>query len=163
MLHPYAEEKQMTEKERKQIIEMRAAGLGYARIAGVLDMSINSVKSYCRRHRPTASSSVPDRPEETHAEEAISSPPPSQATSCEQCGCQVLQTAGRKHRRFCSDACRQAWWASHRGEVNQKAMRHFVCENCGMQFSRYGVSDRRFCSRSCAAVARKRKEADHDA
>ena len=40
----------MTHEEKKQIGKMRAAGMSYARIAESLDISINSVKSYCRRH-----------------------------------------------------------------------------------------------------------------
>ena len=148
----------MTQEEKKQIGKMRAAGMSYARIAEALDISMNSVKSYCQRHGLGAGS-MP----ETHSEPVIAGPPQSEATACEQCGSPVRQEAGRKKRRFCSDACRQAWWTVHRSEMNQRAMRHFVCENCGMQFSRYGVSDRRFCSRSCAALARKRKEAGHDA
>lgn len=153
----------MTKEERKQIGIMRAAGMGYARIAAALDMSVNSVKSYCRRHGLTGDCSIPDSLSETHAGEAASGPPQYGATACEQCGSPVRQEAGRKKRRFCSDACRQAWWASHRDEMSRKAVRNFVCEYCGMQFSRYGVSDRRYCSRSCAALARRRKEADHDA
>lgn len=153
----------MTQEEKKQIGIMRAAGMGYARIAAALDMSVNSVKSYCRRHGLTGGCSIPDRLSETHAEEEASGLPQCKASACEQCGSPVRQEAGRKKRRFCSDACRQAWWASHRDKMSRKAVRHFVCENCGMPFSRYGVSDRRYCSRSCAALARRRKEEYHDA
>ena len=38
----------MTHEEKKQIGKMRAAGMSYTRIAEALDISINSVKSYCR-------------------------------------------------------------------------------------------------------------------
>lgn len=40
----------MTHEEKKQIGKMRAAGMSYTRIAESLDISINSVKSYCRRN-----------------------------------------------------------------------------------------------------------------
>ena len=149
----------MTHEEKKQIGKMRAAGMSYTRIAESLDISINSVKSYCRRHGLGADTAL----QETQPVQAEPCQPQSEATACEQCGSPVLQQAGRKRRRFCSDACRQAWWASHRGELRRKAEHHFVCEYCGMQFSRYGVADRRFCSKSCAAHARRQKEAGHDA
>ena len=148
----------MTHEEKKQIGKMRAAGMSYTRIAEALDISINSVKSYCQRHGLGA-----DSIQETHSEPVLTCLPQSEATACEQCGSPVLRLAGRKRRRFCSDTCRQAWWASHRGELRHKTEHYFVCEYCGMQFSRYGVSQRRFCSRSCAASARSRRKAAHDA
>ncbi len=149
----------MTHEEKRLIGQMRAAGQSYIRIAKELDISINSVKSYCRRHGLGADTAM----QETQPVQAEPSPPQSEATACEQCGSPVRQVAGRKKRRFCSDACRQAWWTTHRGEMSRRAMHHFVCEYCGMQFSRYGVAERRFCSKACAAHARGQKEADHDA
>lgn len=144
----------MTHEEKRQISQMRAGGMSYIRIAEALDISINSVKSYCRRHGLGT-----DSMQETHLKPAIACPIQSKATACEQCGSLLRQQAGRKKRRFCSDACRQAWWTVHRSEMKQKTEHHFVCEYCGMQFSRYGIAKRQFCSKSCAAHARNRKEA----
>lgn len=107
-LHRHLEESAMNNIEREQIIAPRAAGQSYARIADALNLSVNSVKS------------------------------------------------------FCSDACRAAWWNAHRTQVRRKATRTFCCARRGMQFSRYGVTRRSFCSRSCASAARKR-EFSHDA
>ena len=39
----------MTENQKTQIAKLRAAGLGYGKIAQQLGMSLNTVKSYCRR------------------------------------------------------------------------------------------------------------------
>ena len=39
----------MTNGEKVQIVQMRKRGLGYAEIAQRLGMSVNTVKSYCRR------------------------------------------------------------------------------------------------------------------
>lgn len=148
----------MTYEERKQIGEMRAAGMSYNRIADTLHLSLSSVKSHCQRHGLGA-----ERPAQKAkpAEPKVSLPPT--ASSCEQCGGPVQQEPGRKHRRFCSDACRLAWWSAHRGEMQRKTMRPFTCAYCGIPFSRYGVSVRSYCSRSCAALARSRKESSHDA
>lgn len=144
----------MNSIEREQIISLRAAGQSYARIADALGISVNSVKSFCRRN---ALSSGVGKPVEQ-----IESETTQNAASCEQCGCPVQQNPGRKHKRFCSDTCRTAWWNAHRTQVRRKTMRTFCCARCGMQFSRYGVTKRSFCSRSCASAAR-RKEFTHDA
>lgn len=40
----------MNNIEREQIISLRAAGQSYARIADALNLSVNSVKSFCRRN-----------------------------------------------------------------------------------------------------------------
>mgnify|MGYP004486595561 FL=1 len=141
----------MNSIEREQIIALRAAGQSYARIADALNLSVNSVKSFCRRNALSGSAGSSVKPIKAEA--------PLEATACEQCGCPVRQTPGRKHKRFCSDACRTAWWNAHRTQVCRKTMRTFCC---GMQFSRYGVTRRSFCSRSCASAARK-KEFTHDA
>ena len=143
----------MNNIEREQIISLRAAGQSYARIAGALGLSVNSVKSFCRRDALRGCAGSSKKPVKTEA--------PLGATACEQCGCPVRQTPGRKHKRFCSDACRTAWWNAHRTQVRRKTMRTFCCARCGMRFSRYGVTKRSFCSRSCASTAR-RKEFTHD-
>lgn len=144
----------MNSIEREQIITLRAAGQSYARIADALNLSVNSVKSFCRRNALSGSTGSAVKHIKTEA--------PLGATACEQCGCPVRQTPGRKHKRFCSDACRTAWWNAHRTQVRWKTMHTFCCARCGMQFSRYGVTRRSFCSRSCASAARK-KEFSHDA
>ena len=144
----------MNNIEREQIIALRAAGQSYARIAEALELSVNSVKSFCRRNALSSGVGKPVA--------QIESETTQNAASCEQCGCPVRQTPARKHKRFCSNACRTAWWNAHRTQVRRKTMRTFCCARCGMQFSRYGVTRRSFCSRSCASAARK-KEFSHDA
>lgn len=155
----------MTQEEKRRIGEMRAVGCSYIRIAAELNISVNSIKSYCRRHSlgegMIRQEAQPVR--KTHALPELAGPVLQEAASCEQCGSPVHQITGRRHRRFCSEPCRLAWWASHRSEMKRKAMHHFVCAYCGMQFSRYGVAERRFCSKSCAARARRQKEDGHDA
>ena len=144
----------MNSIEREQIIALRAAGQSYTRIADALNLSVNSVKSFCRRNALSSGvgSSIKHIKTET----------PLGATVCEQCGQLTVQTPGRKRKRFCSDACRTAWWNAHRTQVRRKTTRTFCCARCGMRFSRYGVTMRSFCSRSCASAAR-RKEFTHDA
>ena len=80
----------MTHEEKKQIGKMRAAGMSYTRIAEALDISINSVKSYCQRHGLGADSAP-----ETHSDLVTACPPQSEAGACEQCGSPVLQAGMR--------------------------------------------------------------------
>jgi DNA invertase Pin-like site-specific DNA recombinase len=40
----------MTDHQKAQIIKLRAAGNGYGKIARTLGISLNTVKSFCRRN-----------------------------------------------------------------------------------------------------------------
>ena len=82
----------MTDEQKQQIIALRRDGVGYGRIAARLQISINTVKSFCRRHSLAAKKA---------------------ASVCEQCGGPIEQNPGRKRKRFCSDSCRNKWWNAH--------------------------------------------------
>ena len=71
----------MTNYEIQQIRVLQCQGLGYRRIAATLNLSPNSVKSYCQRH-PMEPSSQAD-------------------AYCKQCGNPVTFKAGKKKRLFC--------------------------------------------------------------
>ena len=119
----------MTNGEKVQIVQMRKRGLGYAEIALSLGLSVNTVKSYCRR------SGVKPLEKKTAQSGDV----------CRQCGSVLKLTSGRKRKRFCSDACRLCWWHAHR-ELGKNA-RTIVCASCGKAF----VTDRmqKYCSRAC--------------
>lgn len=116
----------MTDEQKRQIHDLRQQGLGYMKIGQVMGISDNTVRSYCRRSRL-----------------------PSSVVICPQCGRPVKHRTGHKPRRFCSDACRTAWWNSHLDQVDRKAVYQFVCVNCGKEFSAYGNAHRKYCSRAC--------------
>lgn len=118
----------MTDEQKQQIIALRRNGAGYGSIASHLDISINTVKSFCRRH-------------------SLAAPPTD--SLCEQCGRPIAQNPGRKRKRFCSDACRNKWWNSHLDLVKRKAVYTFTCPACGKEFTVYGNSHRKFCSHAC--------------
>ncbi len=48
----------MTEQQKKQIIVLRKQFFGYKAIAKKLNLSVNTVKSFCRRNASTASTPV---------------------------------------------------------------------------------------------------------
>lgn len=65
----------MNEEQRQKIIALRRDGAGYGSIAAKLGISINTVKSFCRRNSLTA---------------------PKKSSICEECGKPITQTlAGR--------------------------------------------------------------------
>lgn len=82
----------MRDEQKRQIIALRRDGTGYGSITNQLGLSINTVKSFCRRHSLAA---------------------PAAGAVCEQCGSPIEQKLGRKRKRFCCDACRNKWWNSH--------------------------------------------------
>ncbi len=126
----------MTDQERTQIIQLQNEGLGYKRIAAELNLPVNGVKSFCRRHPVTKDTASFG------------------SAGCRQCGAPLTQLPHRKAKKFCSDKCRMAWWNSHQDQVNRKAFYTLVCPTCGKEFQSYGKKHRIYCSRACYAQAR---------
>lgn len=103
-------------------------------IALILHLSPNTVRSHIRRH--------PDIPG---------------TRRCMTCGAYVGQPTGKRVKKFCSDACRMAWWNSHTDAINRKAYYTLVCEECGKEFVSYGNNRRKFCYRACYLTNRRKK------
>lgn len=123
---------------RKQISieQLRIEGKSYSAIAEILDMSINTVKSYCRRN------DLGGRAGSNKKLAAL-------GKGCKQCGGVLIQTPGAKPRKFCKPLCRSTWWAAHPHEIQQKAVYHFTCPNCASAFTAYGNKGRKYCSHAC--------------
>lgn len=133
----------MTDTQKEQILQLRAEGLGYVRIAREIGVSENTVKSFCRRYAKLgAGSPMVVMQEQT------------QSFFCCQCGVEVPQNPGRKLKRFCSDACRTKWWNAHAGQLNRKTMHRYKCPSCGREFEVYGTAKRKYCSHDCYINAR---------
>lgn len=130
----------MTNEQIKQIENLRADGCGYARIAELLSLSKNTVKSYCQRHGLSGIA-------------AKEEPAPAQSF-CRECGSPLTQMPGRKEAKFCSDTCRNAWWNAHQNMVRRKAVYEFTCAGCGRPFSAYGNANRKYCSHACYIKSR---------
>ena len=58
----------MTQEQKKQITEMRKQNLGYAYIAKELDISLNTVKAFCRRNDLAGNRSTTDTQPENISE-----------------------------------------------------------------------------------------------
>ena len=128
----------MTDNQKSQIIKLRAAGNGYGKIAQMLGISLNTVKSFCRRN---------DINRNTAVEPSVT--PTGETTYCENCGQEIQQIAKQKKKRFCCDKCRNAWWNAHLDQVKRKAVYDFRCSYCGKDFHIYGDRRRKYCSHEC--------------
>lgn len=115
----------MTDNQKNQIRKLRASGNGYGKIAETLGISVNTVKSFCRRNELCRGNNIAARAEQ---------PPENftgETTVCENCGREIRQIAKRKKKRFCCDKCRNAWWNSHLDQVKRTAVYHIKCQHCG--------------------------------
>ena len=125
----------MTNEECMKIEELQHEGYGYKKIALLLELPVNTVKSYVRRHPVTPTAAV-------------------LAKGCLHCGAPLAQLPGKKEKKFCSDRCRMAWWNAHPERVNKKAFYKLTCAHCGREFEAYGNAGRKYCSRTCYDLAR---------
>ena len=121
----------MTENQKEQIACMRLAGESYAAIAATLELSRNTIKSFCQRN--VAVVPVPQKHDE----------------KCEMCGNALTQTPGYRKRRFCSDACRMAWWNAHQSVIGGQTKVEYTCATCGKSFTDYPIHKRKYCSHAC--------------
>ena len=131
----------MTNEQKHSVDRLRTEGLGYKKIASILQLPESTVKSHIRRSSSVGSRPIHSAPTDTDF--------PASVVLCPQCGEPVTQTPGRKKRRFCSDRCRQLWWNRHLDAVTRKAFYHYICSVCGKTYSAYGKKNRKYCSRIC--------------
>lgn len=127
----------MNDLEKMKIEELRNEGYGYTRVARILGLNENSVKTYCKRHGLGGNLSKQATVKE------------SRGHKCYFCGVAVVQQKGRKPKKFCSDRCRNKWWNSHMELVNKKAYHEHECAYCKKTFTVYGKTDRKYCCHEC--------------
>ena len=125
----------MTNEQRALVRTFRNAGLGYGAIARKTGISLNTVKSFCRRNEQQKTQEKGEQLGQEHL--------------CRNCGVPVKQNTGRKEKKFCSDRCRNQWWNTHRDQINYRAVRTITCANCRRTISVYGNSIRRYCCHAC--------------
>ena len=123
----------MTEEQKSEIMLLRRQGVGYKRIAAIMEISVETVKSYCRRNFEE-NATKPVIP--VGCEAAVHS-------TCKHCGRPLQQTPGKRRREFCGNACRAAYWRAH-----PKTLRFQRCAGCGTLLPMGSVS-RKYCSHAC--------------
>ena len=130
----------MTDLEKSQITNLRNQGYGYKKIGQLMGLSVNTVKTYCKRNNLGGDITAHIK---IHSEK-----------TCKNCGAPLIQTPGHKPRIFCSDACRTKWWNTHPNLVNHREDRLVVCRYCGKAFKVAKNSTRKYCSHSCYVADR---------
>lgn len=121
----------MNTNQQNKIRELRMLGETYSAIAANVDLSENTVKSFCRRNNIAENIDI-----------------------CPVCSHALTHIHGKRKKRFCSDKCRMEWWRTHQDKLNKKAVYAFLCQNCGKAFNAYGNSKRKYCSRACYGASR---------
>ena len=110
----------MTNKQKEKIIVLRQDGTSYKEIAEQLDLSVNTVKSYCQRHEL-----------QTYVKVRNS------LRLCMQCHAEIPQTPKRKAKKFCCGKCRQLWWTAHSNLIHCVSLVNHTCPVCGKTFQAY--------------------------
>jgi endogenous inhibitor of DNA gyrase (YacG/DUF329 family) len=121
---------------------MRQDGQSYFQIASSLDISENTVKSYCRRNNLGVAISI--RPLAIKEINLV----------CKQCRKPLNQGMRGNTKKFCSEECRRSWWKTHDSSLKRKAYYTLVCAECGRKFESYGNKSRKYCSHTCYIQAR---------
>lgn len=118
----------MTNKEKEMVSSLREKGLSYSEIARRLELSQNTIKSFCQRNQI--------KPQEESCK-AI----------CKFCGNEIVVNLAKRRRIFCNDSCRMAWWKKARQENHKNIGQVYICECCGAKFWIY--RKRKYCSHPC--------------
>ena len=118
----------MTEKEKRTILDMRAAGKQYKEISAELGIEVSALKVFVHRQK--------------HID----------VRQCDQCK-KVLPMDARKTQRFCSEKCRNDWWYGHQAELHGERLTTYVCAVCGKRFTSYKQA--KYCSRACFYASRR--------
>ena len=135
----------MTTKQKEQISALRAKGEGYGAIAASLNLSKNTVKSYCRRNNISV----------------LGDEPAGEDMRCKQCNQIIVHLHSKRPKTFCNEKCRFAWWNANRNNPSYQA----TCVHCGTNFNTRGNKSRKYCSHPCYITRRFGEGAlanDHD-
>ncbi len=114
---------------------MRCDGFSYSKISAELSMPVSTIKSFCQSN-DLGGILVTD------------------VEVCRNCGVKLKPSSQSAVKRFCSSACRAAWWKAHREAINRKAVHEIRCAYCGSEFIAYINGSRKFCSHACYAKSK---------
>ena len=137
----------MTPAQKETVYKLRLQGLGYKAVARELLLSVDAVKSYCKRHHLNGPPEAVQRNVQVIEE---------QRGLCPHCKQPIRQKKRGRSKRFCCDDCRYAWWKAHPeiSSKNETALYPYTCEHCGKKFTIYGNKNRKYCSHACYIKAR---------
>ena len=111
-----------------------------------MNLSENTVKSFCRRNNLTGSLKAKDKLKENKMDRYF----------CRHCGKEIFQNKGTKKKVFCSDTCRKEYWTDNQNKINRKTTVSYICKSCGNTFNDYLNKKRKYCSHQCYVINRYR-------
>jgi len=136
----------MTPEQKEKIYKSRLQGLGYKAIAREMQMTVDVIKGYCKRHHLNGPAEVVQLNSEVIKENS---------GLCLHCKNPIRQKKHGRTKKFCSDACRYTWWNENSGHRQKdRATYNYTCDNCGRKFSAYGNKVRKYCSHNCYIKSR---------
>ena len=137
----------MRPAQKETVYKLRLQGLGYKAIARELLLSVDAVKSYCKRHHLTGPPEAVQKNVQVIEE---------QHGLCPQCKQPIRRKKRGRSKRFCCDDCRYAWWKAHPEISSKSETAHypFTCKYCGKKGMTYGNKNRKYCSHDCYIKAR---------
>ena len=121
----------MTNTEIKEIQTLQKRGMGPQKISDITKLPLSAIKSYVSRH-----------PMETE-------------DVCLCCGETLKHIEHKRHKVFCSSACKNKWWYAHPHMMTRQTLKKYICPVCGTEFKDYGR--RVYCSVKCYAEGRRKK------
>lgn len=140
----------MNEIHRQKIKKLRDLGYGYLRISEQLGISPNTIRSFCKKENIAGYIKVG---EQLKGKDNL--------VECKQCNKKFYQIAGRKKKVFCSSACCSVYWTIHKDKQRRLVPQKYQCLICGKEYYEYPLRKRKFCSRECYYIS-KRKVVDAD-
>ena len=128
----------MTEEQKLQIRKLRQQGLGYQAIGKMVNLSRDSVRSYCKNHGLQGVRLAV----EMNTKERIKN-----GEACAYCAGPIKKAKTGRPARFCCEACRRSYWKAHRdeGKKSEKATYTMECKYCHKIFESYGNKTRKYC------------------
>lgn len=128
----------MTEEQKMQIRTLRQQGLGYQAIGKMVNLTRDSVRSYCKNHGLAGVKLAV----EMNTREMIK-----RGDACAYCAGPIKKAKTGRPARFCCDACRRNYWKTHRmeGKRSEAATYTMECAYCHNTFISYGNKNRKYC------------------
>lgn len=122
----------MTVQQKENVETYRMYGLSYTEIAKKTGISIETIKSHCKRHGINKREDIPS--DKTY-------------TFCKQCEQPFLSHSKAKH--FCSGKCRSYWWNHNKTQSATLREHLFNCNYCDKAFYAPACRTRKYCSHEC--------------
>ena len=135
----------MDEIQRQKIRKLRSQGYGYLRISSLLEISPNTIRSFCKRENIAGYIKTG---EQLRGKDNLQ--------VCKQCGKKFYQIAGRKNKIFCSDSCCKVYWTLHKDKQRRLIPQKYNCIVCNKEYFEYPSRNRKYCSRECYYISKRK-------